>query len=323
MVRLPRAIPGFSPYVWSPIDFTRGLIVHGCCSDLAPEDTVADERVEQHQRKDDYTSPEYEHKTGLWRGRLVDGDDERDHVRPERQCESAKCRHEDHCDHVERPTIVLTEDAEREHDCGDPANRREGEEIRPIDPTMQDWEMLGQRVNEDDDEKYQYANRENADLAVRPVANFGVAFVDQPAGAEKCVAKAQADAAEGRKRRKPAEITPGILTVGDLQPLDQGSDRCPLHEARDQGSAGKAQIPDPPHSLRLVAKLESYAAKNKARQNEKERKIEGRQEGGVDEGKGPPQDDAGHHEPGLVAVPDRRNRLQHDATLCLALRQAE
>ncbi len=38
--------------------------------------------------------------------------------------------------------VVVTEDTEREHDCGDRANRREYEEIRPIDPTMQDREMV-------------------------------------------------------------------------------------------------------------------------------------------------------------------------------------
>src|SRR6266851_8534510 len=105
---------------------------------------------------------------------------------------------------------------------------------------MQDWEMLGQRVSEDDHEKHQYANRENADLAVSPVADLGVAFLHQPAGTEKCVAKAQPDATQGRKWREPAEVTAGILTIGDLQPLDYGPDRCALHEACDQGSARKA-----------------------------------------------------------------------------------
>src|SRR5258708_13476672 len=162
------------------VGFTRRSIVRDGRPDLASEDAVTDDRVEQHQWEDDHTSPEYEHQTGLRRGRLVDGDDERDHVRPERQCESAKCRYEDHCDRVERPTVVLTEDAQREHDCGDRANCREYEEIRPLDPTMQDWEMLGQPVNETDDEKYQYANRENSDLAGRPVPNLRVPLLHQP-----------------------------------------------------------------------------------------------------------------------------------------------
>src|SRR6266481_895696 len=177
MARLPRTIPWPSLHCEPLINFTRRLSVHGWRSDLASEDAVADERVEQHQRKDDHPSPEDKHKTGLRRGRFADGDDERDHVRPEGQRQRAKCRHEDHGDRVERPTIIVTEDAKREHDCGDRANCREYEEIRPVDPAMQDWEMLSQRVNEHEHEKYQYGNREKADLAVCPVADLAVAFL--------------------------------------------------------------------------------------------------------------------------------------------------
>src|SRR6202051_2089627 len=83
----------------------------GCCSDLAPEDAVADERVEQHQRENDDATPEHEHETGLRRGRFVDGDDEGDEVWPEGQRQRAECRHEDQCDHVERPMVIVTEDA--------------------------------------------------------------------------------------------------------------------------------------------------------------------------------------------------------------------
>jgi hypothetical protein len=67
------------------------------------------------------------------------------------------------------------------------------------------------------------------------------------------------------KRREPAEVAAGVLAVPDLQSFYEGSDRNPLHECPDQGSAGKAQIPDPPHSLRLVAKFERYAAQDQAR----------------------------------------------------------
>ena len=170
-------------------------MISSCGSDLASEDAVADERVEQHQWKDDHASPEHEHETGLRRGRFVDGDDERDDVGPERQRESAECRHEDQCDHVERPMVIVTQDAEREHCCGDRANCREYEQIRPIDPTMQDWKVFGQRVSEDKHEERQHADRENGNLPTRHIADLGVAFLQQPAGAEKRVAKAEPDAA--------------------------------------------------------------------------------------------------------------------------------
>src|SRR5258708_20803158 len=52
---------------------TRRLIVHGCCSDLAPEDAVADDRVDKHQWKHDYPSPEHELKPGPRPGNLSVG----------------------------------------------------------------------------------------------------------------------------------------------------------------------------------------------------------------------------------------------------------
>src|SRR3984957_9850877 len=226
--------------------------VSGCCPDLTPEDAVGDDRVKQHHREDHDAAPEHEHETRLRRGGFVDGDDEGDHVGPEGQRERAECRHEDQGDHVERPMAVMAEYTEREHDCGARANHREYEEIRPIDPTVQDWEMLGQCVTEDDDEIHQYRNRENADLAVRPVANLALAFPDQPASAQKRVAKAQADAAKDRKRREPADRTAGIFAVRELQSFDQGTDGHPLDESRDQRPASEAQIPDPPQPLRFV-----------------------------------------------------------------------
>src|SRR5437868_4116446 len=184
LVRLARFL-----YVRHSPGFTRRLVVHGRRYDLASEDAVTDERVEQHHRKYDGASPEHEGETGWRRRRFVDRDDERDQVGPEGQRESAECGHEDQCDHVERPMVVVAKDTEPEHDCGDCANRREYEQIRPIDPTMQDWKVLGERVNEDNHEERRYADRKYADLAVRDVTDLGVAFLHKPAGAEKRITK--------------------------------------------------------------------------------------------------------------------------------------
>jgi len=49
--------------------------------------------------------------------------------------------------------------------------------------------VLGQRVGEHKHEECQYADREYGDLAARDVANLGVAFSDQPAGAKKRIPK--------------------------------------------------------------------------------------------------------------------------------------
>src|SRR5258705_13314832 len=86
---------------------TPRLVLSGCCSDLASEDAVAEERLEHHQGKDDDATPEHEHETGLRRGRFVDGDDEGDEVWPEGQRQRAECGQEDKCHDVERPVVVV------------------------------------------------------------------------------------------------------------------------------------------------------------------------------------------------------------------------
>src|SRR5260370_24725241 len=103
----------------------RSMVSRTFPRDLAPEDSVADHRVKQHQREDDEAAPpEHERKTGLRRGGFVDGDDEGDHVGPERHCQRAECRHEDQYDHVKRAMIIVTQDAEREHRCRDRATHQ-------------------------------------------------------------------------------------------------------------------------------------------------------------------------------------------------------
>src|SRR3984893_8793622 len=89
-------------------EFVRGpesaSLVPCGCSDLAPEDAVADDRVEQHQWEDDHPAPpEHERKTGLRRSGFVDGDNEGDHVWPERQSQGSKSRPVDQRYHVEWP----------------------------------------------------------------------------------------------------------------------------------------------------------------------------------------------------------------------------
>jgi hypothetical protein len=63
---------------------TSRLVVPTCRPDLSSKDSVASERVEQHQRKNEETrAPEYEGKTGIRCGGFVDGDGTGNHVGPE------------------------------------------------------------------------------------------------------------------------------------------------------------------------------------------------------------------------------------------------
>src|SRR5712675_408659 len=138
---------------------------------------------------------------------------------------------------------------------------------------MQDWKVFGQGVGEHNHQERQYADRKYGNLAARDVANLALAFSDQPASAKKRVAKAQADAAKDRKRREPADRTAGIFAVRELQSFNQGADRHALYKSRDQGSAGEAQIPDPPQPLRFVAKLECHTAQDQAGEHDRKMKA--------------------------------------------------
>src|SRR5205823_13597615 len=67
---------------------------------LSSEDGVADDRIEQHQREDEEPlAPEHEGEAGMRRRSFLDRDRERDHVRPERDCQSAERGRENERDH--------------------------------------------------------------------------------------------------------------------------------------------------------------------------------------------------------------------------------
>ncbi len=217
----------------------------------------------------------------------------------------------------------MAQDAGRERDRRDCADRGEDEQIRSREPSIHDRKVLCEGVNEDDDEEDQDADREHADLPVRCVADVRLAFPDQPAGAEKGVAKAQSDPARHGKRCEPAEVAARISTVRDLQPFHQCANRHSLHEAREQGSACKAQIPYPAHPLRLVAKLECYSTQDQTQQHDDEREIECRQQRRIDDREGAPQDHTADHQPSFVAVPNRCDGALDGVTLGVAVCQAE
>lgn len=67
-----------------------------------------------------------------------------------------------------------------------------------------------------------------------------------------------------------------------------------------------------------MAKLEGNAAQDQPKQHDDNRQIEGRQQRGIDKWKCAPQNDAGNDKPGLIAIPDRRDSVEHRVTIRLA-----
>src|ERR1700756_60215 len=96
-----------------------------CCFDLASEDAVADDGVEQHQRENEETlAPKHEGETGMWRRRFLDRDRERDHVRPERDRQCAERRRENQRYHIVRHSIPAVPNTRGRHERRDDPNRR-------------------------------------------------------------------------------------------------------------------------------------------------------------------------------------------------------
>src|SRR5277367_1566956 len=105
-------------------------VVVGGRPDLASEDTVADDGVEQHQREDEEAlAPEHEGETGMGCGGFFDRDRERDHVGPERDRQGAERRCENQRDHVIWHFIPATPYALGGHERRDDADRREDKQI--------------------------------------------------------------------------------------------------------------------------------------------------------------------------------------------------
>ena len=69
---------------------------------------------------------------------VLDGDRERDHVRPEGDCERAECRGENEYDHIVRHPVAALTNASSKYDRRNNPNRREDEQIRPFEPSAYD-----------------------------------------------------------------------------------------------------------------------------------------------------------------------------------------
>src|SRR5262249_16889143 len=139
----------------------KSLVMAVRRADLSPEHAVVDRGVKQQQREDEKAfSPEHECKTRLRRRCFVDGEDEGNDVRPERDRQRAEGREEDQDDHGKGQFIAAVANAEREHGDAKRADHREDEQIRTLQPAAQHPQILGEGIGEHHNEKYEQADRQ-------------------------------------------------------------------------------------------------------------------------------------------------------------------
>src|SRR5208283_748993 len=133
---------------------------------------------------------------------------------------------------------------------------------------------------------------------------------NEPTGADQRVATYEPDAAQDRQRCEPIPAAAGILAVADGNAADHAADSGALHECHDHGTDAEAQVPDE-RDATTAAELEGHAAEDQAEQQQQGGDVKGRQEYRICGGKGREQRGPDHDQPGFVAVPEGRDRVDH------------
>ena len=117
--------------------------------------------------------------------------------------------------------------------------------------------------------------------------------------------------AKNRERREAIERAADEVAAFDVEALDEGAEHHALGESRQAGACGKTVIPERAMLGVAIAEFERQPAKDQGQQHQQDREIDRRNDDGEGDREGGEQADAAENEPGLVAVPDRRDRVHH------------
>ena len=138
------------------------------------------------------------------------------------------------------------------------------------------------------------------------------------------VAGDQRQSGQDAERCQPVPPAAGIMSSLDMDALQDGTKRNALRERRQQRSAGEREIPAVALALRRPpAKFKGDAAEDQADQHRNHRRVERRHQHGIGERKRRHHSAAAEHEPGFVAVPDRRDAVHDDVAIGLRRKQRE
>src|SRR5262249_2328465 len=130
-------------------------------ADLSSEHAEIDHGVEQHEREDEKAfSPKHESKTRLRRCGLIDGEDEGNDVRPERDRQRAKGCKEDQDDHGKGEIVAAVANTECEHDDRKRADHWEDEQIWTLQPSAYHPKIFAERIGKHDNKKCEQADRQ-------------------------------------------------------------------------------------------------------------------------------------------------------------------
>ena len=194
--------------------------------------------------------------------------------------------------------------------------RQQEEEIWQAKPALGDGRLRQRGPDADGDnyrqQRQQQTARGHAHIAVERI----LALHHQPAGAQQRIRNAQSQAAEQGKRRKPVKHPAAETAAADREAVDHRADNHPLGEGGQNRTAHKGAIPERAVRWRRVkAEFKSDAAENKPDQHQGEGDRQRIDNYRIGQWKSAKQPRAAEHQPGLVAIPDRRDAVHHDVAI--------
>ena len=171
------------------------------------------------------------------------------------------------------------------------------------------------------DNAHEAEHHEQQQLRVRACAIRDRAFglQHEPGRAEQRIARRDAERAQERERRREVERAARERAVLDLDALNEPAEDQPLRQRRDGRAAREGRVPVFLAGVGDRAKFERDAAKHKREQHRDDRQVERRHDHRIGARERDQQPTAAEHQPGLVAVPERRDRTDHLVALALRL----
>ncbi|MNT20205.1 hypothetical protein D3C72_1555060 [compost metagenome] len=194
---------------------------------------------------------------------------------------------------------------------------------RPAEPALKIERLEERRPQADDAHGGDCAERAFEGEAASPVRQVAMGLHDQPGGAEQRIADDDGDAGDDRERCQPVPPTAGIGAIFDRNALNQRPERDALREGGQHRAAGESPVPEILGPSRAPAVLEGDATEDEADDHGDNRRVERRQNGRIGKRKHRHQAAAAQHEPGLVAVPDGRDRIHHHVAIMLLRKERE
>src|SRR5258708_7227233 len=167
-----------------------------------------------------------------------------------------------------------------------------------------------------DDDRRDKDERQRRRQRFESALQFAFGLHDEPGAAKQGIGHDQADTCEETEWTQPVRTAAVVGGPGHLEAVDEGAHRDALRERRDVRAPGECLVPERPvRFVCLEAEFESDAAPDQARQHQEEWNVERAEQHRISKRKCRHQRGSSQNQPGLVAIPDRRNRVHHGVAI--------